>query len=58
MTKEALAEAKRFLQTRQAWVAADGSMRASVGYDTVQLLLHNLTGRLGYGSNAQVPALL
>lgn len=58
MTKEATAEAKRFLQTRQAWVAADGSLRASVGYDTVQLLLHNLTGRLGYGNNAQVPAVL
>ncbi len=58
MTDEATAEAQRFLQTRQAWVAPDGSMRASVGYDTVNLLLHNLTGRLGYGSNAHVPAVL
>lgn len=58
MTKEAKAEAKRFLHTRQAWVAANGSLRASVGYDTVALLLHNLTGRLAYGKHDQVPAVL
>lgn len=56
MTDEALAENKRFLATRTAWVSANGSLRASANYDTIELTVLNLTGRLDYANNAPIPA--
>lgn len=58
MTEEALAESKRFLSTRQAWVSADGQLRASASYDTIELVVANMTGRYDYVNNATVPAVL
>ncbi len=52
MTDEALRENKRFLSTRQAWVYANGKLRASCSYDTLEYVVNNLTGRYGYGNNA------
>ncbi len=52
MTEEALRENKRFLSTRQAWVYANGKLRASCSYDTLEYVVNNLTGRYGYGNNA------
>lgn len=58
MTDEALAENKRFLGTRQAWVSADGRLRASVNYNTIELTVLNITGRFKYADNVAVPAVL
>ncbi len=46
MTDEALQENERYLNTRLAWVEADGSMRASCNIDTVKLVVQNLTRRV------------
>lgn len=46
MTDEALEENRRYLGTKRAWVSADGKMRASAKYDTVELVVHNLTRQL------------
>lgn len=45
MTDEALSENDRYLKTRRAWVSPDGSLRASANYDTVKLVVRNLTRR-------------
>lgn len=45
MTDEALAENDRYLKTRQAWVSPDGDLRASGNYDTIKLVVRNLTRR-------------
>jgi hypothetical protein len=58
MTDEAVAENKRFLATRSAWVSANGSLRASANYDTIELTVLNLTGRLDYAKHASIPAVL
>lgn len=58
MTDEALAENKRFLGTRQAWVSADGRLRASANYNTIELTVLNITGRFKYADNVAVPAVL
>jgi hypothetical protein len=58
MTDEATAENKRFLATRSAWVAADGSLRASANYNTIELTVLNITGRFGYANNATLPTVL
>lgn len=43
-TQEAVQEVKDFLQTTRAYVDTDGRFMASTDIDTVQLVLHNLTG--------------
>ena len=48
MTREALEENEAYLGTRQAWVSTDGKLRASAAYDTLELVVRNLTGRYGY----------
>lgn len=45
MTDDALAENDRYLKTRRAWVSPDGALRASANYDTVKLVVRNLTRR-------------
>jgi hypothetical protein len=58
MTDEALVENKRFLGTRAAWVSANGKLRASANYDTIEITVLNMTGRLEYANNATLPAVL
>lgn len=45
MSEEATEENRKYLSTRQAWISTDGSLRASASYDTVALVVHNLTRR-------------
>lgn len=45
MTDEALEELNHHLGTRNAWVAPDGSLHASANYDTIKLVVRNLTRR-------------
>lgn len=42
-SREATEEIRRYLGTRAAWVRPDGSARASVVFDTLKLVVHNLT---------------
>lgn len=46
ITEEAIAEAKQFLGSRNAWVKTDGSMRASAGTDTVKFMFRTLSRRI------------
>lgn len=48
MSDEAVAEAGRYLTTREAWVRPSGQPRASVSYDTTDLVIRNLTGRFNH----------
>jgi hypothetical protein len=48
MTEEAIRENEKFLSSRQAWVAPDGSLRASAAYDTIEMVVANMTGRYDY----------
>jgi hypothetical protein len=43
-TQEARDQVKKFLQTVRAYVNTNGQFMASTEVDTVQLVLHNLTG--------------
>lgn len=45
MTDEAIEENIKFLSSRRAWVDQDGNPRADLGYDTLNLLVRNMTGR-------------
>lgn len=45
MTREALEENRKFLSSREAWVDNDGRPRADMGYDTLNLVIRNMTGR-------------
>ena len=45
MLKDSLEEIEGYLGTRNAWVKPDGRVRASVSYDTSDLVVRNLTGR-------------
>lgn len=44
MDSGAIAKIKSFLSSRQAWIAPNGAMRASMGYDTTNFVLSYLTG--------------
>jgi hypothetical protein len=48
MSDEALAETEHYLGTREAWVMPSGRPRASVSYDTTDLVIRNLTGRFDH----------
>lgn len=54
MLKDSLVEIEGYLGTRNAWVKPDGRVRASVSYDTSDLVVRNLTGRFDH---VQQPAL-
>lgn len=58
MTDESLQENNHFLGTRQAWVQQDGRLRASANYDTIEMVVSNMTGRYEYGNNVAVPTVL
>jgi hypothetical protein len=45
MMKEALDETQAYMGTRAAWVTPSGDPRASVVYDTSELVIRNLTSR-------------
>lgn len=45
MVKESIEETTKYLGTRAAWVKPSGQPRASVVYDTSELVIRNLTGR-------------
>lgn len=45
MTDEALEENRKYLASRKAWVSPDGRLRASASYDTIELVVLNMTGR-------------
>ncbi|MNE74109.1 hypothetical protein D3C80_1701620 [compost metagenome] len=48
MMKESLEETERYLGTRAAWVTPSGAPRASVVYDTSELVIRNLTSRFNH----------
>lgn len=48
MLKDSLVEIEGYLGTRNAWVKPDGRVRASVSYDTSDLVVRNLTGRFDH----------
>lgn len=48
MLTDSLIETERYLGTRNAWVKPDGRVRASVSYDTSDLVVRNLTGRFDH----------
>lgn len=52
VSNDAIEEVKRYLDTREAWVKADGTMRASINYDTLEAVFYNLSGRFNHVSNA------
>lgn len=52
MIKDSLDETERYLGTRAAWITPSGRMRASVVYDTSELVIRNLTGRFNHVRNA------
>lgn len=43
-TKEAIAEVDKHLNSREAHVDPSGGLRASASIDTIQLVMHNMTG--------------
>jgi hypothetical protein len=55
MVKESLEETERYLGTRAAWVRPDGRPRASVVYDTAELVVRNLTSRFDHVRQAPTP---
>lgn len=48
MLKDSIEEIEAYLGTRNAWVKPDGRVRASVSYDTSDLVVRNLTGRFNH----------
>jgi len=56
MVKESLEETAKYLTTRAAWITPSGQPRASVVYDTSELVIRNLTGRFDHVRNAPVAA--
>lgn len=47
-SREATREIEAYLKTREAWVMQDGGLRAPLDYDTVDLIVRNLTGRFDH----------
>lgn len=41
---EAIAEAERFFKMKKAYIGTDGELLYSTSVDTVELVLHSLTG--------------
>ena len=41
---EAIAEAEKFFKTKKAYLGSDGKLLFSCAVDTVELVLHSLTG--------------
>lgn len=52
-SKEATVELDRYLRTREAWVRQDGSLRTPLDYDTIDLIVRNLTGRFDHVVNVK-----
>lgn len=52
-SKEANNEIGRYLSTREAWVKQDGSLRTPLDYDTIDLIVRNLTGRFDHVRNVK-----
>lgn len=50
---EATSEIERYLKTREAWVRQDGSLRTPLDYDTIDLIVRNLTGRFDHVRNVK-----
>jgi len=48
MLNDSIRETERYLTTRNAWVTPSNRMRASVTYDTAELVIRNLTGRFNH----------
>lgn len=48
---EATQEISNYLGTREAWVKQDGGLRVDIAYDTVDLIVRNLTGRFDHVKN-------
>ena len=48
---EATKEIDNYLGTRAAWVKQDGELRVDIAYDTVDLIVRNLTGRFNHVKN-------
>lgn len=48
MLNDSIEENRRYMSTRIAWVKPSGRMRASVVYDTTELIVRNLTGRFDH----------
>lgn len=48
MLNETMKETEEYLGTRNAWITPSGKMRASVTYDTAELVVRNLTGRFNH----------
>jgi len=48
MVNDSLRETEAYLKTRVAWITPSGRMRASVVYDTSELVVRNLTGRFNH----------
>lgn len=54
MSNNALRETEDYLSTREAWVRPSGRPRASVVYDTSELVIRNLTSRFDHVRQADV----
>lgn len=52
-SREATKELDRYLKTREAWVMQDGNLRTPLDYDTVDLIVRNLTGRFEHVENVK-----
>lgn len=50
---EGTVQVDRYLKTREAWIRQDGSFRTPLDYDTVDLILRNLTGRFEHVKNVK-----
>ena len=49
---DATLEIENYLKTRNAWFDQAGHFRAGLDYDTVELVVRNLTGRFNHVHNA------
>lgn len=52
-SEEANREIDDYLGTREAWVKQDGELRVDIAYDTVDLIVRNLTGRFDHVRNVK-----
>lgn len=50
-SNEATKEIENYLGTRSAWVSQGGDLRVDIAYDTVDLIVRNLTGRFDHVKN-------
>jgi len=54
MSNEAMRENDKILSSRQHWINTGGNLTASYGYDTIDYVITNLTGRFNHGRNVSV----